>query len=564
MSERQQTQPKRQSKSAALYARVSSERQREEGTIGSQIEALLAFAQRQGYTVPPEWIFSDEGYSGATLIRPALERMRDLAAEGTLETVLIFSPDRLSRKYAYQVLLLEEWGSQGVDVVFVKSPSARTPEEQLLLQFQGMIAEYEGAQIAERSRRGKRHRAKVGSVNALSGAPYGYRYVKRTEVSEAYYEVVQAEAEVVCQVFERYTEQGWSLKAIARGLNEQGVPTRKKARWEGSTIWYMLRNPAYEGKACFGKTERVARRKVTRRLRQRGGFSPRVSASRVRPRAEWIEIAVPALVQAQTFALAQERLEINKRYASRNTREPTLLQGMLVCSQCGYTFYRNSTGSGPRKFSYYRCLGSDGKRHAHGRVCLNRPVRQDYLDEVVWKEVLRLLQDRELVQEEIQRRLQSWADSGPTTRRLETIQRELLRIGNALTKLLDAYQEDLLELDELRQRVPRLRKRERALKAEQQALQDGTLQQGAFLQLTEQLDQFLARLRQRTETLTVSERQEILRLVVKEIQVGPQTLRIKHCIPLRSLTSASSSGGSHSKSSLLRTSRAKACAREAR
>ena len=76
MSERQQTQPKRQSKSAALYARVSSERQREEGTIGSQIEALLAFAQRQGYTVPPEWIFSDEGYSGATLIRPALGACR--------------------------------------------------------------------------------------------------------------------------------------------------------------------------------------------------------------------------------------------------------------------------------------------------------------------------------------------------------------------------------------------------------------------------------------------------------------------------------------------------------
>ena len=212
-------------KSAALYARVSSERQKEEGTIGSQIEALVEYAQKEGYAVVPEWILADEGYSGATLIRPALERVRDLASEGVLEAVLIYSPDRLSRKYAYQVLLIEEWASQGVEVVFVQSPSARTPEEQLLVQFQGMIAEYERAQIAERTRRGKRHRAKAGVVNVLSGAPYGYRYTKRTDVSEAYYEVVEAEAEVVRQVFDRYTEEGWSIGAIARWLNERELYT---------------------------------------------------------------------------------------------------------------------------------------------------------------------------------------------------------------------------------------------------------------------------------------------------------------------------------------------------
>ena len=283
-------------RSAAIYARVSSERQKEEGTVGSQIETLVEYARKEGFAVVPEWILADEGYSGATLIRPALERVRDLASEGVLEAVLIYSPDRLSRKYAYQVLLIEELASQGVEVVFVQSPSTRTPEEQLLVQFQGMIAEYERAQIAERSRRGKRHRAKAGVVNVLSGAPYGYRYIKRTEVSEAYYEVVGAEAEVVNQVFERYTEEGWSIGAIARWLNEQGIETRKAARWERSTVWGMLRNPAYEGKACFGKTERAERRKITRPLRQRGGFSPRVSASRERPRAEWIEISVPALV----------------------------------------------------------------------------------------------------------------------------------------------------------------------------------------------------------------------------------------------------------------------------
>jgi len=157
--------------SIALYARVSSDRQKEEKTIASQTVALIERAQQMAYLAPKEWIFEDEGYSGTVLVRPGLERLRDLAATGQIEAVLIYSPDRLSRKYAYQVLLIEEFARQGVEVILIKSPQAQTPEQHLLLQFQGMIAEYERAQIAERTRRGKRHRAKSGSVNVLSGAP---------------------------------------------------------------------------------------------------------------------------------------------------------------------------------------------------------------------------------------------------------------------------------------------------------------------------------------------------------------------------------------------------------
>ncbi|MGA9257344.1 MAG: recombinase family protein [Candidatus Sulfotelmatobacter sp.] len=189
-------------KPAAIYARVSSDQQKENHTIQSQTAALIAFAKTHGYAVPSQWQFQDEGYSGATLLRPGLEAVRDLAAAGQIAAVLVYSPDRLSRKYAYQVLLAEEFSCAGVDLVFLKSPSAATAEDQLLLQFQGMIAEYERAQIAERSRRGKRHRAQQGSINVLSGAPYGYRYVKKSETSAAYYQVVEAEAEVVRTIFE--------------------------------------------------------------------------------------------------------------------------------------------------------------------------------------------------------------------------------------------------------------------------------------------------------------------------------------------------------------------------
>src|ERR1700724_279358 len=193
-------------KPAAIYARVSSDRQKENHTIASQTAALIEYAQKNGYAVPPEWVFQDEGYSGAILARPGLEALRDLAAEGQILAVLVYSPDRLSRKYAYQVLLAEELSRCGVELVFLKSPAGASPEDQLLVQFQGMIAEYERAQIAERSRRGKRHRAQQGMVNVLSGAPYGYRYVRKSESSAAYYEVIEAEAKVVRMVFEAYTQ----------------------------------------------------------------------------------------------------------------------------------------------------------------------------------------------------------------------------------------------------------------------------------------------------------------------------------------------------------------------
>src|SRR6266702_4114654 len=208
---------------AAIYARVSSEQQREEHTIASQTSALIEFARTQALEVPKAWIFEDEGYSGATLERPGLEQVRDLAAEGQIQAVLVYAPDRLSRKYAYQILLIEEFTRQGVEALFLKAPQSATAEDQLVVQFQGMIAEYERAQILERSRRGKRHRARAGEVSVLCGAPYGYRYIRKTNDAPARYEVDAAEAEVVRLVFENYTVGGLSIGALARLLNEMGL-----------------------------------------------------------------------------------------------------------------------------------------------------------------------------------------------------------------------------------------------------------------------------------------------------------------------------------------------------
>jgi site-specific DNA recombinase len=392
---------------AAIYARVSSDKQREASTIASQTAALIGFARSRGYQVPAEWVFEDEGYSGASLVRPGLERVRDLAAEGQIEAVLVYAPDRLSRKYAYQILLIEELARHGVDTVFMQAPQAATAEDQLLVQFQGMIAEYERAQILERSRRGKRHRARQGQVNVLSGAPYGYRYVRKSDDAAARYEINYAEADIVRTVYDHYVGTAMmSIGAITRLLNERAVPTRKQiSRWERTTVWAILRNPAYKGTACFGKTETAPRQRVTRSLRLRGGVGARDSAHRERPRSEWIEIAVPAIIDEDTFARAQELLTQNKQLAPRRTIAPSIVQGLVSCSKCGYALSRTSTRSSARNIHYYRCLGSDAWRHLGGPVCDNRPVRQDLLDHVVWNEVVRLLEDPDLIQRELDRRL---------------------------------------------------------------------------------------------------------------------------------------------------------------
>src|SRR5437016_10192325 len=444
-------------KPAAIYARVSSDRQKESHTIGSQTSALVEYAQTHGYAVPSEWVLQDEGYSGASLVRPGLEALRDLAAQGQIVAVLIYSPDRLSRKYAYQVLLGEELSRCGVDVIYLKSPSGDSPEDQLVVQFQGMIAEYERAQIAERHRRGKRHRAQQGMVNVLSGAPYGYRYVRKTDTSAAYYEVVESEADVVRMVFAIYTQQRFSINAIARLLNERGISTRTgKTRWERSVVWAMLRNPAYEGKACYGKTEQSPRQRITRPLRQKNGISNRTNCHRERPRADWIEVSVPALVSKETFALAQEQLTKNKHHSPRRTIEPTLLQGMLVCQQCGYALYRSSTRTSKRKLYYYRCLGSDASRYLKGSVCSNRPIRQDYLDEFVWKEVIRLLDEPALIQAEIDRRMEAARNADPLRKREQALRDQQTRLQNHIERMVTAYQEELVTLSELRQRIPNL------------------------------------------------------------------------------------------------------------
>ena len=162
---------------AALYARVSTTQQEQEATIESQVAALESYAQQQGYTLAPAYYFLDNGVSGAQLVRPALERLRDQAAAGAFAVVLCLSPDRLARQCAHQWVLLDELQRAGVKVIFSnQAPVSDEPQGQLLLGIQGLFAEYERAMITERCRRGRLYRIRCGAL-VSPNAPYGYRYI---------------------------------------------------------------------------------------------------------------------------------------------------------------------------------------------------------------------------------------------------------------------------------------------------------------------------------------------------------------------------------------------------
>ena len=228
---------------AAIYARVSSEQQTQAGTIDSQIAAVKERASQDGLMIEADLCFIDDGVSGATLVRPALERLRDLADAGGIDRLYVLCPDRLSRAYAYQVLLVDELRRCGVELVFVNRDLAQTPEDQLLLQVQGMVSEYERAKIIERCRRGKLHAARRGSVNVLGGAPYGYRYAPAADGALARYNIHLEEAGVVRQIFTWIGAERLSIGQACKRLETQGICSpRGKQWWDRSTVWAILKN----------------------------------------------------------------------------------------------------------------------------------------------------------------------------------------------------------------------------------------------------------------------------------------------------------------------------------
>jgi site-specific DNA recombinase len=515
-----------------LYARVSGDRQEKEDTIASQIEAIIQRIANEGLECHPDLHFVDDGYSGDILARPGLERLRDKAAAGVIDRLYVLDPDRFSRKYAYQVLMLEELARCGVEVIFLKNPPGHGPEENLLLQVQGMIAEYERAKIMDRCRRGKQYAARRGSVNVLSGAPYGYRYIGRHEGGgEARYQVVAEEARVVRKIFEWIGQERCSIGEVCRRLQREGVPTRTgKTAWDRATIWLMLKNPAYKGTAAFGKT-RSGDLKPQRLRPQRGRpDQPRRPISRVDTSSkDQIFIDVPGLVGEELFGAVQAQLEENRqRRRDRPGGGRYLLQGLVVCKRCGYGCYgkpvsRAST-KGKVRYAYYRCTGSDAYRFGGQRLCWNKQIRTDILDGSVWEDVSQLLSEPERVRAEYQRRL----ERGRTGQNHESehINKMIKNIKKLISRLIDAYGEGLLDKSEFEPRI--LAAKERLAKWEEECRRQASkaAEEAELRLVIGQLEEFARRVSEELQEPSWERRREVVRALVKRVEIDEQEVRI--------------------------------------
>jgi site-specific DNA recombinase len=518
----------------AIYARVSSEQQAQEQTIASQVAALRERVAADGCSLDDELCFTDDGISGTTLQRPALERLRDQAYAGGFQRLYIHSPDRLARRYAYQVLLVEELRRHGLEIVFLNRAIGVSPEEDLLLQMQGMFAEYERAKILERSRRGKRHAAQRGMVNVLGGAPYGYRYItKHAGGGSAAYEIAPEQAAIVRQVFDWVGRDRLSIGEVARRLKQQGTlsPTGK-AWWDRSSVWGMLKNPAYAGHAAFGKT-RIGERRSRPKPQRGQSKTPRRSYSTYDTNpADQVSIPVRALISEELFATVQEQLAANRlRGRERKCGARYQLQGLLECGCCGYAYYgkkiSRSSAKGKVPYAYYRCVGTDAYRFGGTRVCHNNQVRTDRLDDAVWNDVRELLREPKLLREEYERRLQLPAEDAS---RREPLVRQLQQAQRAVSRLIDVYTEGVLDKQEFEPRLAQARQRVERLRGDLEQLAAQDTQREQLRASLACLDEFSEQIRNGLDQADWTTRREIIRTMVERVRIEEDQVRITYRI----------------------------------
>ena len=508
-----------------LYARVSTERQQERGTITSQLEALRAAAKADGHEVIEEFV--DDGYSGARLDRPALDRLRDTAEAGALDGVLCLCADRLARAYAYQVLILEELERFGVSVRFLEGPAhGDDPQAKLLVQMQGVIAEYEKAKIAERYRRGKLYRARAGEI-LFWRISYGYRRVVSADGGPARVEIFEPEAQVVREIFVAYVERGLSVRQIALWLRERGIPSPTgKPIWGTSTIDRLLRNEAYIGTMYYNRHESLE------------GGSPRnrKTRQRERPREEWIAIPVPAIVDCEMFERVKHVSRDNSQWSPRGTEpDAWLLRGLIECGHCHVTCHcQRMRGRNGTFHRYYHCPNHDVLRAgSDDRRCPERNIRANELDQYVFEQVRQALLDpQQLIAAE-----RAVIAGAPDENQLVATQ--LNRLDTAINakqreraRLLDADQAGLLELDELTRRTGTLTARRERLLQEKDALTKRSAELATENRLRRRLRGFAERVAASLDDLGFEGRQRLMRLVVEKVRVTGWRVEIHLKIPL--------------------------------
>ncbi len=517
-------------KTIALYARVSSQKQADENTIASQLSAIRQRVADDQLRLKAEMEFCDNGYSGADLVRPALEQLRDHVATSTIDRLYVHSPDRLSRKMAHQAILLEEFRKYECEVVFLnQSGASDTPEANLLIQMQGMIAEYEREKILERTRRGRKHSAMQGNVSVFSCAPYGYRYISKTQGDgAARWEIDPVQSKHVKQIFQWVGSDGCSLAEVIRRLAEHSVLTvNGNPRWDRSTILGILRNPAYRGHAVYGK-QRLVQRKPGKRAKRGDPPIPRQAKVTVATEAsDQIVVSVPAIIDPSLFERVRKRMDENrKRQRERQNGGKYLLSGLMLCGICGSAYCSRRCGGG--KYFYYRCIGTDRYRYRDGQICNNTSVKGVEVEQLVWSEVCNLLRDPERLKTELERRRN---EPNTTTEQLTTLEKTVVDLRHRLDRLIDGYESGLIQKHEFEQRIGPLRERH---DREASALDSLRGQASSGLDIdsaSAALQSLASKVSKQLDQADWSLKRDLLKLLVDRIEIHRDEVRLVYKVP---------------------------------
>ena len=509
---------------AAIYTRVSTSRQAHTQKIDQQVERLKGYAERKSWTLEKEHVYLDEGYSGATLNRPGLDALRDAAAMAEFEVVLITAPDRLARKYVHQVLLIEELQGRGCRVEFVERPMSQDPNDQLLLQIRGAVAEYERTLIAERMRRGRLAKLHAGQLLPWVRVPFGYQTDPEKPRDPAGLRIDEYEAAIVRQMFAWYLERGATLGSIARRLIESGVPTPTgKSSWSRSTIRGILKNPAYVGEAYGNCTHLVSAR------RRKSPLTPVGSGltCKRRPKEEWIPISVPAIVDLETFELVAEKLSRNQKCSPRNNKShPYLLRSLVGCGVCKRGSNARTTWDGR---SYYVCRGHNAVVPQHR--CRTRHVPAAQLDHVVWEDLCKVLTHTEHIRNALQRAYAGQWLPQELKGRLKTMDKAIAHVERQKRRLLDAYLGGVLELPELERKRKELDGRSNTLLAQKRQLEASANERIELAKIAASIEQFCKQVKEGLSKATFEQKGALVELLIDQVIVADEEVEIRYVVP---------------------------------
>jgi len=474
-------------RTAAIYARVSSEKQEEERTVESQIAELRDACGKDGATIVEEYV--DDGISGTLLARPALDRLRDDAGNHLFEKLFVLSPDRLARKYAYQVLILEELKSLGVEVIFINRPIGEAPEDQLLLGVEGLIAEYERAKIMERTRRGRLHRAQQGEiVNAMP--PYGYDFVPRAKGGRATYRFNEAEAEVVRLIFSLYIDLKSTTK-ITGELFKRGLRPRGGGRiWHPCTLNNLLRRESYVGRAYYNKTQGNGSR---------------------RNRDDWILIPVPRIVDDDTFQMAQKILD---EHGGGGKVYEYLLSGLVSCAHCTAPYLGNLGNH--RTTPYYRCSNRK-RRFPLPRDCFAKLVRSERLEWAVVEAVRKAILQPEFVFRQVREQVKELQKrTEEAQKNHDSLSRKRVLLEMKGQRLLDLYLDGAISKGDYAERNDGIANNLREIDRAVQGLQSvpNQIDEATIRAALEPLRETA---QERFDRMSPGEKQQFLRLVIDRV-----------------------------------------------